>query len=236
MMRRKILFVSMAFLFAVSPASWAENAPSGTASETCEEGVAERVAALIQSHYETVGDLRADFEQWSDSVVLAGASLGAAAPTRGEVVFAKPGRMRWTYREPAESLLVSDGKVLWIYDVAARQASRLPVEQGYLAGAALQFLLGDGKLGESFDILAKRCGPDEVDLELLPLKPASYEKLGLSASPKTGEIRDSVIVDLFGNRTRIRFSKMQTNLSPPDETFHFEPPKGVEVVELAAPR
>jgi len=75
-----------------------------------------------------------------DTCVLKGSMAtlpGEETLTRGRVVFAKPGRMRWVYESPEPSLVVSDGETLWIYDPAAREAQRLPVTQGYLTGAAL---------------------------------------------------------------------------------------------------
>ena len=74
---------------------------------------------------------------------------------------------------------MSDGKVLWIYDIAGRQASKLIIDQGYLVGAALQFLLGDGKLVDAFEISALSCSDSKVELSLLPKAAASYERLGL---------------------------------------------------------
>ncbi|MBW2421725.1 MAG: outer membrane lipoprotein carrier protein LolA [Deltaproteobacteria bacterium] len=202
------------------------------AESACDDARAAQAAAVVQAHYDQVADLSAGFEQRSQSVVLGGVSMGAEAPTRGRVVFAKPGKMRWAYTEPAESFVISDGHVLWIYDVAEKQASKLPMEQDYLAGAALQFLLGDGQILESFRVSAERCEDGRIDLELIPKQAASYERLGLSADEETGEIAETVIVDLFGNRTLIAFQEVRINLDPPAETFTFEPPAGVDVIDL----
>jgi outer membrane lipoprotein-sorting protein len=230
-LKRRTMFGGLALLVCLVAAS-ALAEPEPAAAPACDAQRARNAAAAIQAYYDGVRDLAARFEQRSQSVVLGGASMGAETPTRGRVVFAKPGKMRWAYTEPEESFVISDGSTLWIYDVAEKQASKLPMAEGYLAGAALQFLLGEGRILDSFRVRAAGCKDGRIELELIPLEAASYERLGLSADEKTGEIAETVIVDLFGNRTLIAFHDMQVNLGPPPETFTFDPPAGVEVIEL----
>ena len=199
---------------------------------------AAQVADRVQSHYDSIKDIQGRFTQVTQSVTLGSAALGADAPSKGEVQLAKPGKMRWVYEAPAPSVVVSNGSTLWIYDPTAREVQRLPVSEGYLAGAALEFLLGDGKLKESFEIRAASCTPDgdgAIALELLPRQPASYERLGMRVSAEDGSILASDLVDLFGNRTRITFSDVRTNLSPDPSVFVFQVPEGVSLIDLAPP-
>jgi outer membrane lipoprotein carrier protein len=217
-------------------ASQAQAAPRAASNPAA--SCAEKVASRVQSHYESVRDLAAHFEQKTRSVTLGDASLAGGEPVTGSVVFAKPGRMRWSYEAPEPSLLVSDGAVLWLYDPVAREAQRLPVKQGYLTGAALEFLLGEGNLLAEFEVSAGSCDAEadgEVDLELQPRQPASYERLGLRVRAITGEVLATHVVDLFGNVTRIAFSEIRTNQDPPGELFTFEVPQGVEVFDLIVP-
>ena len=139
-------------------------------------GDADAALARMQSRYDGIEDLSAVFTQTSESVVLAGSSPQEALKSAGNVVLAKPGRMRWSYQEPDPSLVVSNGDVLWIYDVAAKQVTRASVGRGYLAGAALQFLLGEGRLRDLFEVEEMACSSGGVELELSPKNPASYEK------------------------------------------------------------
>ena len=197
---------------------------------------AHTVAARVQAKYETVEDLSARFEQSTQSVMG-----GPAAQTEssGRVAFAKPGKMRWSYEAPQPSQVISDGATLWLFDPGANEVQRLPVQQGYLAGAGLQFLLGEGQLSEEFEIRAVECDPGSAEsalLELLPKAPASYERLLLRAGFDSGEVEETTVVDLFGNRTRIAFRELKLNQDLPAETFTFEVPPGVEVIDLVLPR
>lgn len=196
---------------------------------------AEDFARLVQRHYESVADLTARFEQTTQV-----ASLGTGRPAKpskssGEAVFAKPGKMRWHYTKPNESLVVSDGETAWIYDEAAREAQRLQGAESMMSGAAVQFLVGRGDLLRDFRVRAISCDGDPVRLELTPVEPATYEKLEIALDRATGEVRETAVFDLVGNVTRIEFQDVRTNRGPSPDTFRFEPPKGVRVVEMPPP-
>jgi outer membrane lipoprotein carrier protein len=202
----------------------------------CAPGLGEQTARKIQARYEAVRDLRADFEQTNTSATFEGEALMSSAPRKGKVVFAKPGKMRWTYAAPEASVVVSDGKTLWIHDLDAKTVTRLAVTEGYLSGAALQFLLGDGKILEAFEVGVVECDAKQVTLDLLPREDASYERLGLVADRATGSIVATSVTDLFGNQTRIRFERLEENRNPAAETFVLTIPAGVEVIDYAETR
>lgn len=202
-------------------------AAKGSSGGSCARAVAEKV----QAHYDGVKDLEAKFEQVTHSVAFAGSSAGEEH-SGGQVIFAKPGRMRWTYEKPEKNLVVSDGKTLWLYDPAQKQVQVMPVGKGFLSGAAIEFLLGKGRIQESFHVTAEGCGSNEVKLVLKPRENATYEHLELVVDPSSGAIRESVVIDLFGNRTEVRFSDVHENQGVAPGVFHFKPPPGTQVLEL----
>jgi len=201
---------------AAQPAPGAAGAPGGGL------GCAPAVAAKVQERYDGLRSLRARFEQSGRNAAFGEAGSEAAA-ARGRVEFAKPGRMRWEYEAPEPSLVVSDGKTLWIYDPKAKEAQVLSVEQGFLSAAAMQFLLGEGKLLESFDAKARRCDPERAELELRPRAESSYERIDLVVDPKSGWIRETTVLDLLGNETRVRFQDIEVGGAPDEARFRFEP-------------
>ena len=210
-----------------------EPAPGGAAATPATQACITRAVAAIQRRYEAVRDLSADFVQTTRSVALGAA--GAAVTSRGSVVFAKPGKMRWQYKEPEESLVVSDGQWLWVYDPAHQEAQKMTVGEGFLSGAAIQFLLGEGRIERDFAVTAQACSDAKVELELVPRRDASYEKLRVRSDPATGELLETTVTDLLGNVTQIAFSGMRTNLGPADTLFRFRAPEGVRVIELEPP-
>lgn len=208
-------------------------APAVAEDAVCPPGAAERAARAIQARYEHIRDLEADFEQTNRSASFEGEPLMSPEPRSGHVVFAKPGRMRWSYLAPERSIVVSNGRILWIHDVDAESITRMEVTSGFLSGAALQFLLGDGQILETFEVDALACPGDRIELRLRPREEATYERLGLLADRGTGDVVGTSVVDLFGNRTDIRFSATRVNQDPKPSTFELEIPEGVEVIDYA---
>jgi outer membrane lipoprotein carrier protein len=218
-----IRWLSVLLLAAAAPAAAADEL------EPCLRAAVD----AVQKRYEAVEDLHARFEQTSRSVALGGP--GSETRSAGEVVFAKPGRMRWSYQEPEPSLVVSDGHWLWIYDPGAGEAQKLPVTGGAMTGAAVQFLLGEGRIERDFRVSAEACSASEARLSLVPREPATYEKLRIVTDPRSGDLRETEVVDLLGNVTRVAFRDVRTNAGAAPELFVFEPPEGVEMIELSAP-
>lgn len=210
------------------------------APEACAEVDVEAVVAGVQARYDAIQDLEARFEQRTRSVMMGGAGLGDEAPTTGRVQIAKPGRMRWHYQAPRESLVLSDGETLWIHDVAAKEVTRARVTSGYLAGAALQFLLGEGAIVDAFSVALLDCdargagegaSPETVSLELLPKEDAPYEKLAITVDRERVVVA-TTIYDLFGNVTELRFDDVRFDRAPRADRFRWQPVDGVRVVDL----
>jgi outer membrane lipoprotein carrier protein len=203
------------------------------APAACPKGAGERAAKSIQSRYEGIRDIHANFRQTNRSASFQGQPLMTPEPKTGRVVFAKPGQMRWTYLQPEPSVVVSNGKILWIHDVVGESITRLEVTAGFLSGAALQFLLGDGKILETFEVRAVACEGNRITLDLLPRDEATYERLGLVADVDSGDVVGTSVLDLFGNLTVIGFSEIEINRDPEASTFELEIPDGVEVIDYA---
>jgi len=206
----------------------AQEGPAAVAVERCSD----RAAAAIQRRYEDVRDISARFEQTTRAVGV-GSPASEPVVSRGKVVLAKPGRMRWSYEEPEPSLVVSDGTTIWLYDPAFGEVQKIPATGGFLHGATAQFLLGAGDIRRDFTVTAVACSDDRAELELVPKEPAGFEKVFLEVDPATGDVRSSRIVDLLGNVVLVRFDDLRTNLDPPADRFRFVPPEGVKVIEVA---
>jgi outer membrane lipoprotein carrier protein len=192
----------------------------------------DRAAKAVQSRYNGVRDVSARFEQTTHAAHV-GSQPAKPVASRGRVVLAKPGKMRWTYEEPEPSLVVSDGKTVWIFDPAFGEVQKLPAAEGFLTGAAAQFLLGAGDMRRDFNVSAVSCAESATQLELIPREPASYEKIFLEVDPASGDVRGTRIVDLLGNQVLVEFREQRFNTRPADSEFRFEVPAGVKVIEIS---
>src|SRR5262247_2292866 len=104
------------------------------------------IVAKMQKRYDDAADFRARFTQ-----TLTSAALRRTTNSSGEVMFKKPGRMRWDYEKPDKSSYITDGGVLWLYEPDDKQAFKQDLKSSQLP-AALSFLIGKGKLATEFDI------------------------------------------------------------------------------------
>jgi outer membrane lipoprotein carrier protein len=211
-----------------SASARAQEGPAAVAIDRCSD----RAVAAIQKRYEGVRDISARFEQTTRAVSM-GSAPNEPVVSRGKVILAKPGRMRWSYEEPEPSLVISDGTTIWLYDPAFGEAQKMPATGGFLHGATAQFLLGEGDIRRDFEVSGVACSETQAELELVPREPAGFEKVFLQVDPATGDVLGSRIVDLLGNVVSIRFEGLQTNLDPPADQFRFDPPEGVKVIEVA---
>jgi outer membrane lipoprotein carrier protein len=190
-----------------------------------------KAASAVQSRYEGVRDVAARFEQTTSAARLGG-SPSAPSNSSGRVTLAKPGKMRWNYENPEPSLVVSDGKTVWIFDPAFGEVQKMPAAEGFLTGAAAQFLLGAGDMRRDFKVSTVSCNDAAAELELIPRQPATYEKVFLGVEPATGTVHRTRIVDLLGNVVTVEFRDQRFNLNPPESEFRFQAPDGVKVIEI----
>lgn len=184
------------------------------------------IVKRLQERYDSTEGFRADFTQEVES-----ATLGQKVESRGTVVFKKPGRMRWEFTEPQQTL-VSDGKFFWFYQPAEKQVLKTPFQQAFISTTPASFLLGVGRLEQDFNISLTGETADSYQLRLTPKKdPEALGVLDLVVSAKTFDILQATVTDPLGNITRLHFSNIDRKASLDDALFHFTVPPGVDVIE-----
>lgn len=191
------------------------------------------VVGEVQKRYDGAADFRARFTQ-----TLTSTALNRKTSSAGEVMFKKPGRMRWDYEKPDKSSYVTDGGVLWLYEPDDKQAFKQDLKSSQLP-AALSFLTGKGKLATEFDIsfLAGKSphgSPGDYLLSLSPKTPqAQVKSMLFVVDPRTFDVRESVITDGQGNTNDLLFADIRVNTKLADALFHFTPPAGTRVIDTA---
>jgi outer membrane lipoprotein carrier protein len=209
-------------------------AAPATGSSAALEPSVQDLAQRVQATYGQTRDLTARFTQEATSAVL-----GRTQTAEGTVSLKKPGKMRWDYAGKGGregQVLVSDGRTLWIYNPDDKSVLRDDIG-GALERTPLAFLMGLGELTRDFDVARAEPSvalgrPGDVVLALTPRQPlAALQELYLAVDPKRALVTAALIVDPFGNRTRIVFDRIRTNVGLPDSRFAFAVPPGVQVVE-----
>jgi outer membrane lipoprotein carrier protein len=154
---------------------------------------------------------------------------GARSKTSsGEFEFVRPNRFRFAYTKPFEQLIVADGQKVWIHDPDLNQASSRRLDRAI--GATPAALLAGGALEQDF-VLAAQPSADGIDWALATPKasdgPFQSMRIGFR-----GPLLDRVeIVDAFGQRSRLQFSRFEANVALPEARFRFVVPAGADVIE-----
>ncbi len=211
--------IAIVFLAACASSAWADGLSS------------------LEIFIKTVSSGRADFTQ----VVTAPAREGQTVRSKtssGTFEFARPGRFKFVYKKPFEQSIVADGQTLWLYDVdlnqvtARKQSSALGTTPAALIASApdLRALQADFTLSSA---------PDQDGLQWLLATPKAKDgqlqavRVGFRQSEKTAssnELAALEIIDNFGQRSVLSFSKVEVNPALPADTFAFKPPKGADVI------
>jgi outer membrane lipoprotein carrier protein len=93
----------------------------------------------VDDHYNRLSSLRARYTERY-------AGMGLDRTESGTLLLRKPGRMRWSYDQPAGKLFVLDGKFAWFYTPGDDQVQRIPAKQLDDLRSPLRFLLGHTQL------------------------------------------------------------------------------------------
>jgi len=174
---------------------------------------------------------RAEFTQ----VVTAPGRDGQAARSKtssGTFEFLRPNRFRFDYRKPFEQTIVADGQTLWLYDAdlnqvtARKQAQALGSTPAALVAASPDV----NSLRKDFNLEAVA---DKDGLQWVQATPKTKDgqltlvKIGFRGN----DLAQLEILDSFGQRSLITFTRMELNGNVSADKFQFKPPKGADVVK-----
>ncbi|HJN72302.1 MAG TPA: outer membrane lipoprotein chaperone LolA [Myxococcota bacterium] len=191
----------------------------------------EELIAAVEGTYGDVESLRADFVQ----VVR---SAGGEQKTKGRVVLKRPRLMKWdSTKEPGGTLFVSDGEKMWIYSPTDKQVLVYNDLSQAGGGLAIDLLDSLEDLDEHFDVefLGKEGGAKK-NAFVVRLDPKAedspYKEVRLVLSRKKYELQQVILVDQFGTENEFTFSSVKLNPDIPASEFTFEPPDGVETIDV----
>ena len=147
----------------------------------------------------------------------------------GRFEFARPNRFRFAYTKPFEQLIVADGTKVWIHDADLNQVSSRKIDQAL--GATPAALLTGGSLDKDFDLSAQ---PAKDGLEWAQAVPKQKEGAvfqSLRVGFKGKDLAAVEIVDSFGQRSRLDFTRLVANPTLAADAFTFTVPKGADVIQ-----
>ena len=188
----------------------------------------------LEIFVKTVNSGRADFTQ----VVTAPAKEGQAPRSKtssGTFEFSRPSRFKFIYKKPFEQSIVADGQTLWLYDADLNQVTAR--KQSAVLGSTPAALIAAAPdlraLQADFTLTA---APEKDDLQWVLATPKAKDgqlqsvRVGFRAGEKSAGLAALEILDSFGQRSVLTFSKVEVNPDLPANTFQFQPPKGADVI------
>ena len=177
----------------------------------------------LREFVEGAKTMRAQFNQ---SVLDRGGKL--TNESDGTMQFSRPGKFRWEYKKPYPQLIVGDGQKLWIWDNDLNQVTVKRLTES-LGSSPAALLSGSNEIERSFTLVD---GGSSEGVEWLQAKPrdqeTTFESIRMGFNENSLQVME--LVDNFGQKTIIRFSKVEKNPKLAADLFKFTPPKGADVV------
>ena len=192
----------------------------------------------LENFVKTVKSGRADFTQ----VVTSPPKEGQAARVKtstGSFEFQRSSKFKFLYKKPFEQSIVADGQTLWLYDADLNQVTAR--KQSAVLGSTPAALIAAAPdlraLQADFTLTA---APEKDGLEWVVATPKTKDgqlqtvrvgfRAGDKPAAKPAELAALEILDSFGQRSVLTFSKVEVNPGLPKDTFQFNPPKGADVI------
>lgn len=152
----------------------------------------------------------------------------ATQVSSGRFTFQRPGRFRWLYEKPYEQLIVADGEKLTLFDKDLNQATVRRL-QAALPSSPASILFGSNDFEREFDVADAGVRDGLEWIRATPrAKDTPFERIEIGF--RDGLPGAMLLVDSFGQSTRLTFSKLERNPKLDADTFRFTPPKGADVL------
>jgi len=189
---------------------------------------AQQLAQRVDKYYNGLHSLRTAFTESFHG-------MGIDREESGTLLLRKPGKMHWSYTNPAGKIFLLDGKYAWFYSPGDAQVERVSASQLDDLRSPLRFLLGHTQLQKELEGLTLSETADGLQLSGVPKgMEKRVEKIVLGVSPD-GAIHSMSITEIDGAQTAFTFKDSQANAPAPDSDFVFHPPAGIPVVDGLPP-
>lgn len=146
----------------------------------------------------------------------------------GKFSLLKPGKFSWDYEEPYHQVIMSNGKLIWLYDSELEQVTIKPVDST-LTRTSMVLLFDDTDLLNQFNIIVLSEEENISWLELSPKKPDS-EFSSVIVGMKADQLVALKLIDGFGQTTFIKFTGIKQNPDFVKDRFEFNIPKNADVI------
>lgn len=182
-------------------------------------------AKRVNDYLKGVSSLEADFKQYTFA-----ADRSLMTEARGKLYLRRPGKFRWEYSTPYEQIIIADGKRVYLHDVELDQVSHQS-QSSALRGTPALLLSNDEPVESHFNVrtIASSDGRDWVELK--PRETDSeVTRIEIGFSGK--QLDSMIMVDTFGQETRLNFSGIKRNPRLADGLFKMKEDIGGDFLQF----
>lgn len=180
----------------------------------------------IREKYQSVNDAEIRFTQ-KTRFTLSSAEAAAAATLE----LKKPHKYRL---EMGDQTIVTDGTTVWSYTKSLKQVLVDRYKEDERSLTPDRLLLGTSGGYTPLLVGTERLG--KTDMKVLKLTPGDEQSMVSSirlwVDERDWTVRQVEVIDVNGKQTTYTVVQLKLNPGLPDSRFSFQPPEGVEVVDL----
>ena len=142
---------------------------------------------------------------------------------QGSLAVKKPHFLHWKTTEPEESLIVSDGSTLWVYDPFVEQASAYAIENSVANTPILLLTSTDDSLWQQYTV-----SQQNADSYLIHSNDESsrIKTLSLKFLPNSHHLKSFSMLDSTGQLSVITLENTNTQSNVDTTLFNFSLPEG----------
>lgn len=207
-MKIKILFLIIFFISTAGPTQAME------------------ISEKIQNHYQKTESFQADFIQ-----ILSNAATREQEERMGSIAFQKPLNIRWESTDPEPELLIINEQTMWNYFPEENALYQYETDDIITSRTMLRFISGQAMLKDDFNIEDQGMEDGLHKIKLVPKNPEPDLVLAYIWADDQGVMNRILVVDFFGNGNELRLKNIDLNPDFEPDTFNFDPPEGVEIIE-----
>ncbi|HEB29048.1 MAG TPA: outer membrane lipoprotein chaperone LolA [Porticoccus sp.] len=147
----------------------------------------------------------------------------------GTLTVKRPRRFYWRTEQPYEHLVVTDGNLLWLYDIDLEQITKQKFTPDLDKAPALLLSGEVEEISQQYTIELTDRADKVLHFTLLPKSEDSlFKQLTITFSDRL--LSAMSLQDSFDQLTTISFTAVKLNPEVPDTLFQFTAPDGIDVI------
>ena len=185
----------------------------------------------LEAFVKNVKSGRADFTQTVTAPAREGQPSRAKVST-GTFEFQRPGQFKFDYKKPFAQSIVADGQTLWLFDADLNQVTQRAQAQA-LGSTPAALIAAAPDLRALQSEFTLEAAPERDGLQWVKATPKAKDGQlqGIQVGFQGEALAALEIQDSFGQRSVLKFSKVEVNPVLGASTFAFKAPAGADVLK-----